>query len=527
MIEVELPDGRILEFPEGTSQDVMRSAIQKLEGQDAAMSDGLAELSAMTQNPQVLNTAQPDRGMLYNLVDNVVGIDDGYMSPGEKLGNLADLGGEALTFGLVGDEADARLRSAMGQGTYEEILQRNRAQEAQLREENPYMSAAAEILGGFAVPAGAVSRAPGLLSRIMKGSLVAGAGGATYGYMEGETLEERAAQARQGGIIGGLLGGLVPGAGYGIEKVVNRVRGNRAIRQAAQAAPTSQELAARAGSLFDEIDAQRVPADGLAPLADDIALQGRASGMDAMLTPNAQRVSDNIATLADDAGDALPMSELNILRRQAAVPAGNLANRTESAVGSQMIDAIDGYIDNVAPALGEKGAEARRMWGTLRRSELIDKAFERAGEAASGFENGLQIEFRKILRNDKLRRGFSDAEIRAIRSVVNGGVLHGLLRQVGRLGFSLDGGSNAVGGTFGTALGGMIGSWPGALLMTGVASGARKSSEVLRTAKANRAADLVRTLDQPQLPTVSTTGRGLIDEMLTRAARSAAMQAGR
>lgn len=32
-MEVELPDGRILEFPEGTSQDVMRTAIQKLLGQ--------------------------------------------------------------------------------------------------------------------------------------------------------------------------------------------------------------------------------------------------------------------------------------------------------------------------------------------------------------------------------------------------------------------------------------------------------------------------------------------------------------
>jgi hypothetical protein len=30
MIEVELPDGRILEFPEGTSHDVITGAIQKL-----------------------------------------------------------------------------------------------------------------------------------------------------------------------------------------------------------------------------------------------------------------------------------------------------------------------------------------------------------------------------------------------------------------------------------------------------------------------------------------------------------------
>ena len=36
MIEVELPDGRVLEFPEGTDQDTMRSAIQGLLAQDPA-----------------------------------------------------------------------------------------------------------------------------------------------------------------------------------------------------------------------------------------------------------------------------------------------------------------------------------------------------------------------------------------------------------------------------------------------------------------------------------------------------------
>ena len=46
MIEVELPDGRILEFPEGTSQDVMKSAIQKLL---APVQETTAEASATTR----------------------------------------------------------------------------------------------------------------------------------------------------------------------------------------------------------------------------------------------------------------------------------------------------------------------------------------------------------------------------------------------------------------------------------------------------------------------------------------------
>ncbi len=40
MIEVELPDGTIAEFPEGTSPDVMRSALQKRFANQSFSNDG-------------------------------------------------------------------------------------------------------------------------------------------------------------------------------------------------------------------------------------------------------------------------------------------------------------------------------------------------------------------------------------------------------------------------------------------------------------------------------------------------------
>lgn len=57
MIEVELPDGRILEFPEGTSQDVMRGAIQNLLTSEASPTQ---EAPAPAQAPPMIERQLPD-----------------------------------------------------------------------------------------------------------------------------------------------------------------------------------------------------------------------------------------------------------------------------------------------------------------------------------------------------------------------------------------------------------------------------------------------------------------------------------
>ena len=483
---------------------------------DTAYQEGLSTLSDMTQNPTV---EAPERGFMHTVLDNVVGIDDGVMSPGEKAAGLLNAAGEGMTFGLIGDEADAAMRTAIGRdGSYDEALATVRGNEAQLREENPYLATTAEVLGGMVVPGGAMAMGKSLLGRMGMGILSGGAGAGTYGFMEGEG-DERLQNAVDTGILGGALGGAIPVVGAGISRAVRGVRNNAAIRRAAAAAPSREELATTAGAMFDSMKDARIPAARLPALADDIAATGRDYGMDSMLMPNAARVSDNIADMAQTQAPDVGWQDLNILRRQAAVPAGNLANRPESAVGTRMIEALDDFVDEVAPELGEQGAEARRLWGVLRRSDLIDGAFERAKTAASGFENGLQIEFRRILRNPKLLRGFDEAEIAAMNSVVNGGVLHGLLRQVGRLGFSLDGGSNAVGGIFG-AVGGATINPVGGILVPAIGTAARRGSEALRTRAANKAAAIVRTSNPVQLPVTRDPTQGILGDILLRSVRA-------
>lgn len=80
MIEVELPDGRVLEFPEGTSQDVMRGAIQKL----------LAPVAE----------PEPERGFGRMLYENVIGSGE-VDTPGERLGQMIRGAGAATARGMA------------------------------------------------------------------------------------------------------------------------------------------------------------------------------------------------------------------------------------------------------------------------------------------------------------------------------------------------------------------------------------------------------------------------------------------
>ena len=59
---------------------------------------------------------QGDPTAMTAIADNVVGLDNGVMSPGEKLGTALNAGGESMTLGIVGDEAAAAFDAAIGNG---------------------------------------------------------------------------------------------------------------------------------------------------------------------------------------------------------------------------------------------------------------------------------------------------------------------------------------------------------------------------------------------------------------------------
>ena len=80
-MEVELPDGRILEFPSGTSQDVMKAAIGRLLGKAPA-------------------EAAPQRTLGQTLYENIIGQGD-VDTPGERLGQFVRGGTAAVARGIA------------------------------------------------------------------------------------------------------------------------------------------------------------------------------------------------------------------------------------------------------------------------------------------------------------------------------------------------------------------------------------------------------------------------------------------
>jgi hypothetical protein len=131
----------------------------------------------------------------------------------------------------------------------------------------------------------------------------------------------------------------------------------------------------------------------------------------------------------------------------------------------------------------------------MRRSERLAGAMETAKDAASGYENGLRIEFRKLIKDQKFFRGLTDGEQAAIRAVVRGTPVGNTLKRVSRLSFGHGAQTNVLGGMVGSGLGaaagnavaGPIGAAAGAALTAGAGHLAGNLSEQATESLARRA----------------------------------------
>jgi hypothetical protein len=149
----------------------------------------------------------------------------------------------------------------------------------------------------------------------------------------------------------------------------------------------------------------------------------------------------------------------------------------------------------------------------MRRSEMIDEAVRRADLAASGIENGLRNEFRSILKNKKLLRGFSDAEIEAMERVAKGTLAGNAMRQAGRFSFGTGGQSNALGGAIGLGAGIGVGGPLGAAIPISAAL-ARMGSKNSTIKNSDLARALV--LSGPDAQVASPRGSVLADVLARR-----------
>jgi hypothetical protein len=146
-----------------------------------------------------------------------------------------------------------------------------------------------------------------------------------------------------------------------------------------------------------------------------------------------KRLHGRVFAIFDELGDMVgkpqSLQQMEALRRIAGeVTKSNHAS--ERRLGHIAKDMIDDAVANLGGATKEL-AEAREMWGRMRRVEAIENIIEKAADTKN-FESSIQTGFRGLLRNpDKHLRGFSQEEIDAIRQVVRGGSLQRALERIG------------------------------------------------------------------------------------------------
>ena len=222
-------------------------------------------------------------------------------------------------------------------------------------------------------------------------------------------------------------------------------------------APGPEQLRAQGSALFEQAEASgvRFKSGPFGEFADSLLERLIDEGADNILTPKISRVAD---VLEQSKTRAPSIQQMAILRRQFGNAAGS-ADRAEARLGSIAIDLLDDFVESGASHIGGQLSEARTMWSRLKKSEILDTAIENAGAAQAGVEAGLRNEFRTLYkaRNSKKMRGFSDAELAAIRAVAQGNFGASVLRRIGSLAGGLDQGRNMLNLLGGVGAGAYVG----------------------------------------------------------------------
>ena len=446
----------------------MRSAVP--EGVRAGLVDQQAEMQRPSFREAQQQSAVQDRGALAaSTVGGAQGITLGF---GDELMAGAFTPLEMAIGAFTGEDAGKSFGERVSAG-YERGLGLQRAQLGAARENHPVAAIAGEVAGAAALP--------GVGSRTTLGTLAQGAAaGGVYGFGSGEGgLDNRARNAAYGAGLG--AGGAAVARGVG-----NAV----ATRAARRSVPSTQALADDARSLYDQSRAANVTIK--APAFDRVIQNVKLAGgrINRDLRPKTAGVVDDFEAAA---GRNITLEEFDELRQVLnkslirAEPQDELHLARMKTIMDSFTERL-GKSDITGDMAGVRYLEqARPLWARKSKSEVLEDMVERARDQATGFENGMRVQFRGLLRNPKRLKGFTKDEIDAMRRVVRGGGLENSLRAVGWL---------DPRGTLGAMMGGINLGTTGpatAGALAGAGYLARKGAERMTRANVAAVEDLVRS----------------------------------
>lgn len=462
LFTIEAPDGRKITIEADDEATALRGAQEWAESNP--IDKGQSLTSPATGTPEMSDDGQSDPQARYNAaLENVRAkyypqlTDEQWQRAVQESPALKPYGGQellthGLTFGLA-DEAGA-LGNVMGNvfsgqdfGTmWSDFKELHEARRDLGRHQAGFAGGAAELAGGVLTGAPAVRAIAGAgstASQIFKGIAGSGAMGAAYGA--GATdggLPDRAIGAGVGGALGVAGGVAAPLAAKGVQGVVRGARQtglNIANRPLVRNAPTAQSIKRSAKSAYKEMEATGavVQQPALSVLRQNMSNLLHREGL---ITPAGRvstaypKVTDAIASIEDFTTAPLGMKAAQVLHKSIRRVVKS-TDPEESALGLRMLDAFEDWMDNLPPkSVSGNAAEAfnswakgKSEWARFKKVQTLEAAVDKAGRAKGGFAAGLRSQFNRILDNPKRQRGFTKAELDAMRKFADGGTMQKLV----------------------------------------------------------------------------------------------------
>lgn len=336
---------------------------------------------------------------------------------------------------------------------------------------------------------------PNIGRQLAQGNVLADVG---YGAASGTGSElGREVGGDTGALIGGLAAPLAIAGGTVGTKVLADKAQQSALKKAA--APSIDELKTAAREVYKEIDnlGATVNSSRVTGLTRDLSTTIRSEGFNKRIHPKVAAALDEFEKIT---GTNQPISNLDTLRKVARSAASSI-EPDEARLGSIMVGKVDDFLDNLdqsalvggnADEVGRKFKDARQLWQRARKGDDIEYAFERAKNQASGFENGLRVQFRSILNNKKKMRGYTQEEKAAIEQVVRGGGLENTAKAIGKFGFSEGQATSMLMGSLGVAGGAAVGGGAGAVAVPLVGQVSKNLAQKLTRNNAEMVSQIVR-----------------------------------
>lgn len=441
MIEVELPDGTIAEFPDGTPNDVIKGALQNRFGAPSGQSSEAlrSELSAITQG---MTGELPGGSLAAARYESL----PEWQKPLVAAQDTLDLATSGATFGF-GNKLAAGIRAPFTDKTYSEELAALRQRDDEARQRAGSAGVGAELVGAVATPMALANRGATLLGRFGTAGMTGGTGlaartglaaveGTGYGALTAAGNDQDVSEGALFGLLGGGAGNLAGEAlSAGISKVAGVFNKKPTIPQLEdiqQSARDAYQRAEQAGVAYTPQAVGRLQQDVVKSLTD--------IGYDPALQPGAAAV---VRRLEELQGQNVTLSGLDTLRKVASN--GFIqGNQSNNKAISSIIEKIDDVIGNPssgdvlmgnAQAGAEALQEARSLWSRIskvnRVEDAVNRADLRAASTGSGgnADNATRQNIRRILEKP---RGYTADERAALETIVRGTPTQNALRLAGK-----------------------------------------------------------------------------------------------